>query len=309
LHPILEIGNLNAPFDHVVDFVIFATVQKGRTTGMTESVPEIFSAFQCSKCGEHRSHWHSANHSAHIFGSAGRLMCLGCRAIFPVRKGYLDLYEENSEPVTPFQALMECAPIVDFIYEGFWRPFGYFIASKHSFPKDLDRIASLVPAGRGLILDLACGPGNFTRRIARRFPRSNVIGFDLSSQMLERAVRLTRKEGLSNVFYMRGSALALPFKSETFDAITCCGALQLFSDQEQAIGEIARVLKLRGDFVCQTTLGPRRPPLYVRIADRVLKFGYFYLDDLKDRLDRFNFDLIAEEKSNINYIFRAAKSG
>jgi ubiquinone/menaquinone biosynthesis C-methylase UbiE len=136
-----------------------------------------------------------------------------------------------------------------------------------------------------------------------------VIGFDLSPQMLERAVRLTKREALPNVFYMRGSALSLPFKTESFDAVTCCGALQLFSDQDQAVGEIARVLRMHGDFVCQTTLGPRKPPLYVRFADRMLKFGYFYLDDLKDRLDRFNFALIAEERSNINYIFRAAKTG
>ena len=45
------------------------------------------------------------------------------------------------------------------------------------------------------------------------------------------------------------------------------------------------------------------------MADRMLKFGYFYLDDLKERLYRFNLDLQAEERSNINYIFRAAKSG
>ena len=45
------------------------------------------------------------------------------------------------------------------------------------------------------------------------------------------------------------------------------------------------------------------------MADRMLKFGYFYLDDLKERLYRFNFDLKAEEKSFITYIFRAAKSG
>jgi ubiquinone/menaquinone biosynthesis C-methylase UbiE len=127
--------------------------------------------------------------------------------------------------------------------------------------------------------------------------------------MLERAVRLTKKEGLTNVYYMRGSALSLPFKAEAFDAVTCCGALQLFRDQDQAVGEIARVLKVQGDFVCQTTLGPRKPPFFIRMADRTLKFGYFYLDDLKDRLYRFNFDLKAEEKSYINYIFRAAKSG
>jgi hypothetical protein len=74
------------------------------------------------------------------------------------------------------------------------------------------------------------------------------------------------------------------------------------------MSEISRVLKTRGDFVCQTTLGPRTPPLYVRVAARILKFGYFYLDDLKERLYRFNFSVIAEERSNINYIFHAAKT-
>jgi ubiquinone/menaquinone biosynthesis C-methylase UbiE len=203
---------------------------------------------------------------------------------------------------------MQFPPIVA-VYEGVWRPVGYFIASKHSFPKDVDRIASLIPKGNGIILDLACGPGIFTRQIARRAPESVVVGFDLSPQMLGRAVRLTRKERLVNVYYMRGSALSLPFRPETFDAVTCCGALQLFQDQDQAVGEIARVLKTNGDFVCQTTLAPRRPPFYVRAADRILKFGYFYLEDLKERLYRFNFDLVAEERSNINYIFRAAKTG
>ncbi len=126
--------------------------------------------------------------------------------------------------------------------------------------------------------------------------------------MLGRAVRLTQKENLRNVYYMRGSALALPFKPESFDAVTCCGALQLFRNKDQAVSEIARVLKMRGDFVCQTTLGPHKPPLYVRVADRILKFGYFSLDDLKARLYRFNFSLIVEEQSNINYIFHAAKT-
>jgi len=275
---------------------------------MPEHVPEVFAAFECAVCRTTDPIWTSSNHSDFLFGSPGRLICRGCNTVFPVRNGYLDLHPGDPEPVPPIQHLMQSTPIVA-VYEGLWRPIGYFIASKHSFPKDVDRIASLIQHRHGLILDLACGPGNFTRRIARLAPESTVVGFDLSPQMLERAVRLTAKERLHNVYYMRGSALALPFKPECFDAVTCCGALQLFRDQDQAVGEIARVLKTQGDFVCQTTLGPRKPPLWIRMADRMLKFGYFYLDDLKERLYRFNFDLKAEEKSNINYIFRAAKSG
>jgi len=227
--------------------------------------------------------------------------------VFPARAGYLDLQPGDASSVSPIQRLMQWPPAVA-VYEGVWRPLGYFIASKHSFPKDLERIASLVQQRHGMILDLACGPGNVTRLLARLAPEATVIGFDLSPQMLERAVRLTRKEGLENVYYFRGSALALPFKPESFEAVTCCGALQLFSDQDRAVGEIARVLKLHGEFVCQTTFAPKRPHLVIRLADQMLKFGYFYLDDLRDRLSRFNFHLTVEEQSKITYIFRAAKT-
>jgi len=275
---------------------------------MLDQLPEVFAAFQCAICGASDPVWFSSNHSNHLFASPGRLTCGSCTTVFPVRNGYLDLHPGDPEPVPPIQHLMQFPPIVA-VYEGVWRPLGYFIASKHSFPKDVDRISSLIQRRHGMILDLACGPGNFTRRIARLAPESVVVGFDLSPQMLERAVKLTAKERLDNVYYIRGSALSLPFKADSFDAVTCCGALQLFRDQDQAVGEIARVLKTHGDFVCQTTLGPRKPPLWIRMADRLLKFGYFYLDDLKERLYRFNFDLKAEERSNINYIFRAAKSG
>src|SRR5262245_24115023 len=104
---------------------------------MTESLPELFSAFQCTNCAATQTNWYTSSRSEHPFGTpGGRLTCLGCRTVFPVRNGYLDLHPGSPEPVPPIQALMECAPIVDFIYEDLWRPLGYFIASKHSFPKD-----------------------------------------------------------------------------------------------------------------------------------------------------------------------------
>jgi ubiquinone/menaquinone biosynthesis C-methylase UbiE len=273
-----------------------------------QPLPEIFAAFQCSICGSTKPVWFSSSDSEYLFSNPGYLLCSGCRTVFPVRNGYLDMHPGEPEPTPPIQQLFQLEPVVA-VYEATWRPIGYFIASKHSFPKDVSRIASLIQKPNGLILDLACGPGNVTRQIARQFPGSIVIGFDLSRPMLDRAVKLTQKEHLPNVFYMRGSALSLPFRSEAFTAVTCCGALQLFQDQDQAVSEIARVLKTNGDFVCQTTVGPRKPPLWVRMADRILKFGYFYLDDLKERLYKHDFHLIAEERSYINYIFRAAKSG
>ena len=258
--------------------------------------PHVLSALECPVC-----------RSADLDGATAQLTCRRCARGFRTVNGYLNLHPGDPEPVTPIQRLMQFPPAVA-VYEGVWRPLGYFLATNRSFPKDLERITALIQRRRGLILDLACGPGNVTRQIARLAPESTVIGFDLSPQMLERAVRLTKREGLSNVCYIRGSALAMPFRAEAFEAVTCCGALQLFTDQEQAVGEIARVLQLDGEFVCQTTVFPKQAPWIVRLGNKLLKFGVFSLHDFRDRLFRFNFDLNVEEQSSLTYIFRAAKA-
>jgi len=180
---------------------------------MPDQVPEVFAVFQCAICQGNDPVWTSSNRSDHAFGSPGRLMCTGCGTAFKVRNGFLDLHPGDPEPIPPIQHLMQFPPIVA-VYEALWRPIGYFIASKHSFPKDVYRIASLIQRKHGLILDLACGPGTFTRRIARLAPESIVIGFDLSAQMLERAVCLTRKERLRNVYYIRGARCRFPSKRD-----------------------------------------------------------------------------------------------
>jgi SAM-dependent methyltransferase len=249
-----------------------------------------------------------ACHDGHLANCPDGALCRSCAAQFPVVNGYLDLFPSEGACVTPIQRIMQFPPAVA-IYDAFWRPLGYFIGSQRNFTRDADQIAASVRPESNTILDLACGPGTLTRRIARVSPHATIIGFDLSRQMLERAVRLTRAEGLSNVIYVRGNALALPFPAESFGTVTCCGALQLFRDQDRAVSEIARVLKTNGDLLCQTTLGPKRAPAYVRIADRLLKFGYLRLDVLKARLERFNLALHSEERTRINYIFRAVKAG
>lgn len=252
--------------------------------------------FLCPSCGTGRLGLNSSG-----------MLCRRCAAEFPTANGYIDLCPEEGASVTPIQRVMQFPPAVA-IYDAFWRPLGYFIGSQRSFNRDADRIAASVRRGGGAVLDLACGPGTLTRRIARQAPDATVIGFDLSRQMLERAARLTKAEGLDNIIYVRGNALDLPFPPESFSTVACCGALQLFRDQDKAVSEISRVLEPNGEFLCQTTLGPKRAPLYVRIADRMLKFGYLQLDVLKDRLARFNLALHSEERTRINYIFRAIKA-
>ena len=116
---------------------------------MSDQVPDVFAAFECAVCRSRDPIWITSNHSEHPFASSGRLNCRTCGTTFPLRDGYLDLYPGEPEPVTPIQHLMQFPPIVA-LYEDWWRPIGYFIASKHSFPKDVDRIASLIQRRQGM---------------------------------------------------------------------------------------------------------------------------------------------------------------
>ena len=57
----------------------------------------------------------------------------------------------------------------------------------------VDRLVQLFPAGLGTsVVDLGCGPGNISFRLARRWPQANVLGIDGAAAML---IRLPAAEG------------------------------------------------------------------------------------------------------------------
>lgn len=94
------------------------------------------------------------------------------------------------------------------------------------------------------ILDVACGTGIVARLAAKRVSRGHVTGLDVNPGMLAIA-RTTPTEGPA-ITWMEGSALDLPFRSETFDVVVCQLGLQFFPDQGKAVGEMHRVLKPKG---------------------------------------------------------------
>lgn len=235
------------------------------------------------------------------------MTCGSCDTDYPAHDGFLDMCPTFRESVTPIQMLCQSGPMIA-IYDHVWRPFGYFFTSARSFSRDLERITTLVePRRREMILDLGCGPGNFTRLLARQGPDTQVVGFDLAERMLARAADLSAGPDFQNASYMRGNALAMPFDSGSFDAVVCCAALHLFTDYDQALAEVSRVLRVGGEFICQTIVTPDSTPLWMKFADRVLRFGYFHLEKLQAQLDGLGLEIVGEESSRVSYIFRARK--
>ena len=116
---------------------------------------------------------------------------------FPdLRNGYLDLLggrdDELPDAAGPAQRLMRSRAL-PLVYERWWRPaWGRVLkGALAGGMRDEHRIARLLlglTPGDG-VLDVACGPGNFTREFAQIVgPGGLAVGIDASATMLARAV-------------------------------------------------------------------------------------------------------------------------
>ena len=189
---------------------------------------------------------------------------------------YLDLLGEDLESTGLTQDLMRTG-FVPKVYERYWRPALGRVAKGVTGPGMAEeiRVARLLLGlrpGDG-VLDVACGPGKFSRAFAGAVGDSGlVVGIDASATMLDRGAVDLRRSALRNLLLIRGSALELPFVDDSFDAVCCFAALHLFDDPFAGLDEMARVLTPGGRVALMTSvqrkLAPRGPmkPLTERLS-------------------------------------------
>ncbi|MGB8343363.1 MAG: methyltransferase domain-containing protein [Ktedonobacteraceae bacterium] len=80
--------------------------------------------------------------------------------------------------------------------------------------------ASVQPAPGSRILDIACGPGEWSLEIARRFPNSQVVGVDISERMIEYARYIARDHEIPNIrFEIMDAHQPLAFSDASFDLV------------------------------------------------------------------------------------------
>src|SRR5262249_5092980 len=106
---------------------------------------------------------------------------------------------------------------------------------------------ALGKAGRGELLDVACGPGVVTAAIAPG--AASVTAFDATEQMLEKARARCAKAGLRNIRFGRGDAESLPFAQAQFDGVVTRLAVHHFANPQRAFDEMFRVLRPGGTVV------------------------------------------------------------
>jgi demethylmenaquinone methyltransferase/2-methoxy-6-polyprenyl-1,4-benzoquinol methylase len=101
---------------------------------------------------------------------------------------------------------------------------------------------ALLPDG-AMVLDLACGTGDFSQIVAQSIPGAIVVGVDLTEPML----RVARRR--AGTMVICGDAGALPFPNGLFDCVFIGYGLRNFPDLHVALGEIHRVTRTGGMIV------------------------------------------------------------
>ncbi len=107
------------------------------------------------------------------------------------------------------------------------------------------RLANLKPGAR--ILDVATGTGDIMVEALRQQPDVTTIGSDFTLEMMQVG---QVKPATQRIRWCTADALCLPFKDESFDAVTSGFGVRNFIDRETAFREQLRVLKPGGRVVC-----------------------------------------------------------
>jgi ubiquinone/menaquinone biosynthesis C-methylase UbiE len=96
------------------------------------------------------------------------------------------------------------------------------------------------------LLDFGCGPGTITTGLARAVAPGEVVGLDLSEDVLEQARAHATLEGVANVRFEVESVYALSYADASFDVAHANQVLQHLARPVDALREVRRVVRPGG---------------------------------------------------------------
>jgi ubiquinone/menaquinone biosynthesis C-methylase UbiE len=112
----------------------------------------------------------------------------------------------------------------------------------------LDILKSAVkPTQQDKVLDVGCGPGRLSLSFADI--TGHVTGIDLTPEMLAQAKALQAERGVTNVDWMQGDILPMPFADESFTLVVTQATFHHLADPGAVLGEMKRVCVAGGRIV------------------------------------------------------------
>jgi len=108
----------------------------------------------------------------------------------------------------------------------------------------VDSLLTMLPERPGRVLDVACGKGATTRRVADRGGAREVVAVNISVKQLS-----TARRNAPGCQFLAMDASKLAFADESFDNVICVEAACHFVTRESFLRECRRILKPGGRLV------------------------------------------------------------
>jgi trans-aconitate 2-methyltransferase len=131
-----------------------------------------------------------------------------------------------------------------------WDPADYEKSSSAQFKWAMDLESKLEFRGDENVLDIGCGDGKITASIAARVPMGQVLGIDLSKEMIDFARSKYPKHDYQNLSFQQKNASHLDFENE-FDVVVSFASLHWVKDQIPVLEGIGRSLRTPGRILLQ----------------------------------------------------------
>ncbi|KAK9947449.1 hypothetical protein M0R45_003074 [Rubus argutus] len=213
--------------------------------------------------------------------------CKKCDKSYSSRDIYLDLTVtaglKQYVEVNPARTELFRSPLVSFLYERGWRQ--NFSRSGFPGPDEEFKMAQdyFKSAEGGVLVDVSCGSGLFSRKFAKSGTYSAVVALDFSENMLRQCYDFLKRDATllaTNLALVRADVSRLPFASGSVDAVHAGAALHCWPSPSNAVAEIARVLRSGGVFVGTTFLQyTPSTPWYIRPFRERIAQSYSYLTE------------------------------
>ena len=173
----------------------------------------------------------------------------------------------------------------------------------HGLSLNIDRrwrrktVALMAPAKH--VLDVAIGTADLTIEMLRQGKVEQVTGIDLSDQMMEIGQgKVERMKDLAKerVQFVHANAQAMPFEDASFDGVTCAFGCRNFSNLDEGLREMYRVLKPGGQVTILEFSYPTRR--YIRVLYD------FYFTHVLPTIGR----IVSRDKTAYTYLNKSVKS-
>ena len=173
----------------------------------------------------------------------------------------------------------------------------------HGLSLNIDRrwrrktVSLMAPAKH--VLDVAMGTADLTIEMLRQGKVEQVTGIDLSDQMMAIGQgKVERMKDLANerVQFVHANAQAMPFEDASFDGVTCAFGCRNFSNLDEGLREMYRVLKPGGQVTILEFSYPTRR--YIRVLYD------FYFTHVLPTIGR----IVSRDKTAYTYLNKSVKS-